>query len=152
MKPEDMHATVPRCQGAIDDRMFFRFAHPVCTVLYCMQPSSWQPCYWVMRLDSTTGSTAGRQDHGKVPAITAATADSSAHVVSVKRVVELLGPRAEPGASTKLVVLDVSGIPCGCYLPGVENESLAAIFVLYYMPALPRSHCYVMVMTASCPL
>jgi hypothetical protein len=92
----------------------------VCHAVLCcavLQPSSWRPRYRVLRLDST--STAGRQDPLSPPgAVAAAAADSGAHVVSVKRVVELLGPRAEPGASTKLVVLDVSGTPCERYLPG----------------------------------
>jgi hypothetical protein len=56
---------------------------------------------------------------------------------TVKASTELLGRAAEPGASTKLLTLDISGAMCGNYSAGeLPYFSMAVLLTLCISPAL----------------
>ncbi len=42
---------------------------------------------------------------------------------TVKQTTEMLGPEREVGASTKLLVLDIEGVPCGTYSAGEHMQA-----------------------------
>lgn len=78
-----------------------------CLHILFLQPTPWKPINTLVSLKGTNLQPASPR---------------GCSVARVKHTTELLGPGAESGASTKLLVLDLQDVRCGTYAAGMQGD------------------------------